>query len=714
MYVLFLYLCILAVAAAVTFALFGEVGEADVAPTDALTFFAGAPPSSSTAAEKEEEDPNAAQSRDSHSKESAVAASAAEAAADSSSAISEGVAHIGHLLTKCGVPLQQQEMISFLGQHCCVLPVESHTVRVLTHPTVFYEELKKKVMAAQRSITLSALYIGDGPLSTAFVGCLEEKVRWAAAGGHPFSITILLDFNRMQDRKNLVTMRTLMELAERTGNASLLPTEACDASAPHSASSRSFSSEKEEDFDKADDETGSEATGVTVRLFLYQNPSKWNRFFAPLGRATEVLGVQHTKIFVFDQRHTLLTGANLSDDYFATRMDRYLVVEDNPLVGQWFARLVRTLNRISHPVVCRKEFAHTFPAETALVHGDRTAAAVAASPSSPARRVLEKAGCIVHFPASPSVKEGSPTLHRKSNLVILPNALGMDPSTDTAAFCAKTKELLHGFASWARQLCAQQRVEWSRYDSVLFPTLQFGRAGVYHDSVIVKQLLRLSTAEDHIFLTSPYLNMYSSFVDELLRGSSYVDCITASVQTNGWNGQRGMAGRIPLFYLQLERSFYYLMKAYHCLRRVRIREFSVDGLTFHAKGLWFAGHEPSHPASPVSTTAAAAAAGAKDVEVEKQGGIDAAAATCCPASISAPYLVAYGSTNYGYRSVHKDVEAEAFLLTTNNALRATLRRELLFLLERSVPVTEEAFVGTAMGRFQPVISLIAHLGQDFL
>ncbi|KPI88471.1 phosphatidylglycerophosphate synthase-like protein [Leptomonas seymouri] len=684
MYAALLCLIIWAVAAATTFLFFGDAGAADEAPADAFGF-------------------------------SAAAGEDAAAAVPQSLAC-EGTAHIQRLLTQSGVPPQQQEMISFLGRHCCVLPVESHTVRVLTHPIAFYEELKRRVMAAQRSITLSALYIGDGPLSAAFVSCLEEKVRWAAAGGHPFSITILLDYNRMLDRRNLVTLKTLMELAERTGSASSL-----SAVALRSTSSVSSSSDEDRDLDKedkGDEETSTAATGVEVRLYLYQNPSKWNRFFAPLGRAKEALGVQHTKIFVFDERHTFLTGANLSDDYFATRMDRYLIVEDNPLVGRWFDRLVRTLNRISHPVVCRKEFTQTFPQGVPLVceeHGSdaTTMATGGVLPSflSCARRVLGRAVRVVHCPASPASKAGSPTLHRRSNLVILPNALKVDPSTDTEAFCSKTRVLLQEFADWARQLCTQQRVEWSRYDSFLFPTLQVGRAGVYHDSTVVKQLLRLSTAEDHIFLTSPYLNMYCSFVDELLHGSSHVDCITASVQTNGWNGHHGMAGRIPLFYLQLERSFYYLMKAYRCLHRVHIREFSVEGLTFHAKGLWFTGLESPHPSSPVPTKSAA---DRKDGEADRPARSDDAAPTCCPQQISAPYLVAYGSTNYGYRSVHKDIEAEAFLLTTNDALRAVLRDELLFLLKQSVPVTEAGFVGTAAGRFQPVVSLMARLGQDFL
>ncbi|KAG5486160.1 hypothetical protein LSCM1_07276 [Leishmania martiniquensis] len=734
--VLFIYILILSIVAGVTFALFGETAEADVAPADALGFFSAATCSTSGAATICGDDGGARKHHDTLADES-------------------GFAHIQALLVKRGVPPQQQDMISFLGQHCCVLPVESHTVRVLNHPAAFYEELKRRIAASQRSITLSALYIGDGPLSKAFVACVEERVRWAAAGGHPFSITILLDYNRMHDRRNLVSLTALVELAQRTASTASLPEDAPAAGESASSSTAPSSSRSggssifagdesdargEEAAD--DDDSGAPlasttataaSTGVRVRLLLYENPSRWNRLFAPFGRAKEALGVQHTKIFVFDERHTILTGANLSDDYFATRMDRYMIVEDNTLVARWFTRLVRTVSHVSRPVVCRKEFSEQFvggvdtPAgRTGNWSGVLGAFSPAASPTSRAAVAAQRNASSESLPSplprmketacgavSPLVsrREGTPTLHRKSNLVILSNALGIDPSIDPDAFCACTNALLHDLAAWARRLCAASKIDWDRYDTFLFPTVQMGRAGVYHDSAIVQQLLRMSTAEDRVYMASPYLHMYAPFVDEVLRGTSYVDCITASVQTNGWSGHKGVAGYIPLFYLQLERAFYYLVKAYDCLRRVRIREFSVKGLTFHAKGLWFVGRQCDAAAAPLPSKDGEGTSRQHD----DSNGADAAAADRHTIeAISAPYLVAYGSTNYGHRSVHKDVEAEAFLWTTSDALRETLRQELLFLLQQSVPVTEAQFVGTAMGRFQPVISLLAHLGHDFL
>ncbi|KAK7194472.1 phosphatidylglycerolphosphate synthase, mitochondrial [Novymonas esmeraldas] len=681
MAVLLLYLFILAIAAGVTFALFGDVAEDTAAEASALQFFASAVASSESRAS-----PTCSTDTPPGTQRSVSGGEpATDAGGDGRKMVTSarGAAHVMELLKRSGVPAPQQEMVFFLARHCCVLPVESRTVRVLTHPTLFYEELTRRVMAAQHSITLSALYIGDGPLSKAFVGCMEERVRWAAASGRAFSITLLLDFNRMQDRRNLRTLKNLMELAQQTASAASLPVDAADAGAE--PQSPPIASGSDSLADLADDTAA--GSGVRVRLLLYQNPSRWNRLVSRVGRAKEMLGVQHTKLFVVDQRHTILTGANFSDDYFATRMDRYMVVQDNPIVARWFTQLVRTVCHISHPVVCR----HAFASPTAS--SNNGASPPASAPPSPTR----------------PLRAGSPTLHRSSDLVILPNAIGVDPSADTTAFCAVTRTVFHEFAAWARRLSTSETLDWDRYDTLLFPTVQVGRAGVYHDSGVVKELLRLSTAADRIFLTSPYLNMYAPFVEEVLHGTSGMDCITASVQTNGWAGQRGMAGRIPLFYLQLQRSFYFLMRSYRCLDRVRIREFAVKGLTFHAKGLWFAGRrEPQRGSSSSSPPP-------PPLPLPLLHESAATAGEACPLDgIAAPYLVAYGSTNYGYRSVHKDVEAEAFLFTADDALRETLRQELVFLLRQSATVSEASFVGTATGRFQPVVSLAAHLGQDFL
>ncbi|EPY20239.1 CDP-diacylglycerol--glycerol-3-phosphate 3-phosphatidyltransferase [Strigomonas culicis] len=578
------------------------------------------------------------------------------------------------------LPANQRAILALLEAHCCVFPAEARHVQVLGHPTKFYEELTRRILAAEHSILMSALYVGDGPLSKGFMHCIERKVQQkienyealraqvpagADAGFKPFVVNIVLDYNRMQDRHNLTTMRQLLALAHA-------------ANAQHGGD-------------------GPDARAVIdVRLHLFQNPCRWNRLFAPVGRAKEALGVQHTKLFVFDGRDVIFTGANLSDDYFSTRMDRYVVIERNPHIARWSADLVEVLSRVSHPVVTRDAFARAADGYPPLQQEPTT--------------LLQRVARSLQPPQSPS---GSPAQHRRSELVLLPNRCGCDPSTQTAAYAAACQRLLLDFAAAQQQASAAAVAEGffsaaatAAYDTVLFPSVQFGRAGVFHDSQLVQRVLHQLGARDHLFLTSPYLNMYVNFVEEIIMDKShlpgapaaagaaadgnpmqncYFDAITASTETNGWKGQKGMAGYIPFFYLQLERAFYYLMKSYGCLDRVHLHEFSAKGLTFHAKGIWLL----SRP---------------------RAGGPPPGAA----AVVEAPYLVAYGSTNYGYRSVHKDVEAEVFLFTLDRELRAALQAELRELLAPSTLVEESRFVRGAAGRFQPVVSLLAQMGQDFL
>jgi CDP-diacylglycerol--glycerol-3-phosphate 3-phosphatidyltransferase len=51
-------------------------------------------------------------------------------------------------------------------------------------------------------------------------------------------------------------------------------------------------------------------------------PVRWN----------EVVGVQHMKIYVFDDQ-LILSGANLSNTYFIDRQDRYLMLSSEPHVA---------------------------------------------------------------------------------------------------------------------------------------------------------------------------------------------------------------------------------------------------------------------------------------------------------------------------------------------------------------------------------------------
>lgn len=588
-----------------------------------------------------------------------------------------------------------ESMVRVLGRHCCVVPADAAKIQILSSPAHFFEQLKERIANAKHRIVISALYVGDGPLSKEFLQVLESKVEAEAVSrSHSadrrnadtpspdrvttplpsqssstdslldpnflherFTLDVVLDYNRMHDRKNMLTVRRLAELASRYRDV------------------------------------------IDVRIHLFQTPSSLNRFLGPFGRSKEMLGVQHTKIFTFDDEDTILTGANLSDDYFKNRMDRYMVVEGNAQLAEWCTRCVETLASLSHRVVFAAEDA--LPPE-ALVHAEIFANTSPTKSMGSPKSSTESLSTLgrLSTPSSPEPKHRLPTVHSKSKLMILPNNCMADPTHDHAAFREAALERFQEFAA-DMYLASEERLRFlcgrigaedrQRVNTLLFPTLQFGRVGIHHDVHMVEQVLKCTTQAMRVCLTSPYLNMYWRFTEQVLKSKAAFDFITASVKSNGWSGQKGMAGQIPYFYLQLERNYYFLMESFGCTDRVKIREYTEPGMTFHAKGLWILDQQVPMDAS------------GGNLQMTARSDI-----------LGDPFLAAYGSTNYGNRSIHKDVEVEAFVLTWDASLRHQMRVELQRLMIQSEEVSRDRFVGARQGRFQPVVALIASMGQDYL
>ena len=58
-----------------------------------------------------------------------------------------------------------------------------------------------------------------------------------------------------------------------------------------------------------------------------QTSISFSKISSVKGVIGEVLGVHHQKIYIFDDK-VVLTGANLSNDYFLNRRDRVLLIND--------------------------------------------------------------------------------------------------------------------------------------------------------------------------------------------------------------------------------------------------------------------------------------------------------------------------------------------------------------------------------------------------
>lgn len=152
---------------------------------------------------------------------------------------------------------------------------------VLRSPSIFYETLVAKCVEAKARIKLASLYLGTGNLEQHLVAAISDNLR----DNDQLRVDILLDFTR-GTRGEQNSKSKLLPLLQQSENFGL--------SLYHTPSLR----------------------GLTKRLA----PPRWN----------ELLGLQHMKIYLFDDT-VILSGANLSNDYFTNRQDRYIMIEDKRL-----------------------------------------------------------------------------------------------------------------------------------------------------------------------------------------------------------------------------------------------------------------------------------------------------------------------------------------------------------------------------------------------
>eukprot|EP00055_Hartaetosiga_balthica_P007589 m.26327 g.26327 ORF g.26327 m.26327 type:complete len:487 (+) comp5847_c0_seq1:2-1462(+) len=174
--------------------------------------------------------------------------------------------------------------------------INPNEIHVETNPKNFYNLILHGIKTAKHQIVMSSLYLGTGPGEKELVTELTRRV----GNSSNLKVDILLDANR-GTRGSPDSVAMLHDAVQF---------ENCKA-------------------------------------WFYQTPDMTpilKRVLKP--PFNETVGLQHTKIFVFDDT-LLLTGANLSEDYFAQRQDRYIIIKDQ-MAANWYAGVVKLFSSISH------------------------------------------------------------------------------------------------------------------------------------------------------------------------------------------------------------------------------------------------------------------------------------------------------------------------------------------------------------------------------
>ncbi|KAL8734860.1 MAG: hypothetical protein Q9166_001212 [cf. Caloplaca sp. 2 TL-2023] len=393
---------------------------------------------------------------------------------------------------------------SQLDQIAPRIDINANQIDVLEGPKEFYKILKQKIRNAKTRVYLSTLYIGKTEHE------LVSTIHEALTNTPELKVSILTDALRGTREDPEPSCASLL--------ASLLI-----------------------NFPER----------VEVRMYHTPNLTGLRKRLIPK-RINEGWGLQHIKLYGIDNQ-VILSGANLSSDYFTNRQDRYHVFSSKR-VTDYFARI--------HHAVCSVSFL--------LQSG------VSTSSSSTSHTLI--------WPIS------NPA----------PSPLS-DPEGCIAAATSLLLPLSSPNAPLSLNSPALSTASEGRGTTILYPLLT-------HPPTLNTELPALTTLLSSPSLrsytfTAGYFNPHPLVTSSLIAASSCPEgspekglkgaqgtILTASPQANGFYNSPGISGLLPPAYSHLSLRF--LQAARRANAKIKLREWQCgtvgepNGWTYHAKGIW--------------------------------------------------------------------------------------------------------------------------------
>jgi CDP-diacylglycerol--glycerol-3-phosphate 3-phosphatidyltransferase len=435
----------------------------------------------------------------------------------------------------------------------------------LRTPETFVTTILQQIRLAQDRVVLSALYLGTGEHENAIVDALAEALSDPYRPN--FTATLILDHSRTL-RGGPSSVKMLASLVDRFH--------------------------------------------PRVTILLYQVPQLRSPLKSLIPcKFRELLGVYHCKFGVFDQR-VILTGANLSHEYFTARQDRYFLIE--PHINEGYHR---ELHQRDHE--CSATIHPVHPASDS---------AVAGSSNTIATYLTSFVGVV-----------------KKDSFQLLPGGeIKAEKGWNTADAKKQMQAELLGLSSKSISTSSADSAQTGTH---IFPVLQHAALQITQESEVIARLGESthSVASD-VCIATPYANFRPHFLRSLvaraaLPGSS-LTLTVPTVPAHGFGSAKGLLRFVPaLHHYALHVPLQRLLRRHDALPNVRLRYFMQPGCTYHSKGIWvFPRTEPS--------------------QVDAQ---------------SRPVVTYLGSSNFSERSWGRDFELGFLVATHDRALQDLLRRE---------------------------------------
>lgn len=472
--------------------------------------------------------------------------------------------------------------------------IEADQIEIIDSPAAFYETLKNKIRGAKRRIYLSTLYIGK--TEHELIGTIREALK----ENPRLEVSILTD-----------ALRGTREAPSPSCGSLLAPlvTE----------------------------------FGERVKVCMYHTPNLngWKKKHMPK-RINEGWGLQHMKLYGFDDE-IMLSGANLSDDYFTNRLDRYHLFKSKPL-ADYYHTIHDAVCELSYDLVPQKGQQGGFELITPQARGIPDPVWHSKQYIAYAKQILES------------------LIHPKARQRMFPVEFD------------ETKTFVYPLAQFDILLGKPRNPRVFDYELESFTSTE---------KPVLERVLQSFTDDPRLrpaswVFTAGYFNIDPEICDMLISAApdtpvtrpakqaaeKACTVITASPWANGFYGSKGVSGMLPAAYTLLSRRFLRQVSARKKEDAIELKEWrhgtvgEPGGMTYHAKGLWIT--LPPRLSS--------------DGQLMKDLG---------------PSVAVIGSSNYTKRSYSLDLEVGALLMTGDEALKRKLQAETEWLQEDATVATQD-------------------------
>ncbi|KAG7663323.1 PGS1 [[Candida] subhashii] len=387
--------------------------------------------------------------------------------------------------------------------------LKSGEIDILTEPNEFYNTLKQKISTAKNRVYLSSLYIGKSQHE--LIQCIDD----ALTTNEDLKVYILTD-----------ALRGTRE-------------------APHQPCSANLLVPLVEKFGKH---------RIDVRMYHTPHLSGLTKSVTPK-RINEGWGLQHMKLYGFDDE-IILSGANLSQDYFTDRQDRYYLFK-NKSITDYYYRIHMAISSLSYQIVNTKQL---------------------------------KQGFRMSWPTS-----------NKS----------CEPHMNRERFISDSSYLLEPILKQHSLGAFKEFSDHEDYDTIVYPVSQFTPLFPHlqdcstEKPAILRILAYLDSPKIKWWFTAGYFNMLPEIQERLLNGKAQGSVITASPKANSFYKSPGVSYYLPEAYLLFAKRFLEKVKDLGKSSLITVYEWqngivnTPGGWSYHAKGLWVTVPEENEPSITV-------------------------------------------------------------------------------------------------------------------